>query len=63
MRREVARHVVHNILDTLGNNDYVNIYTFSNTTEALVECFDGKLVQVSCLDKFDIIIVICSLNH
>ncbi|CAG9772800.1 unnamed protein product [Ceutorhynchus assimilis] len=47
MRREVARHVVHNILDTLGNNDYVNIYTFSNTTDPLVECFNGKLVQAN----------------
>ena len=47
MRREIARHVVYNILDTLGNNDYVNIFTFSNTTEAIVECFDNMLVQVS----------------
>lgn len=47
MRREIARHVVHNILDTLGNNDYVNIFTFSNTTEPLVECFDDILVQAN----------------
>lgn len=33
-------------MDTLGNNDYVNIYTFSNTTDPLVECFDNILVQV-----------------
>lgn len=46
MRREIARHVVHNILDTLSNNDYVNIFTFSNTTDPLVECFDNRLVQV-----------------
>lgn len=47
MRREIARHVVHNILDTLGNNDYVNIFTFSNTTDPLVECFDDILVQAN----------------
>lgn len=47
MRREIARHVVHNILDTLGNNDYVNIFTFSNTTDPLVECFDNILVQAN----------------
>lgn len=46
MRREVARHVMVNILDTLGNNDYVNIYTFSNTTQPLVPCFNNMLVQV-----------------
>ncbi|XP_017771996.1 PREDICTED: voltage-dependent calcium channel subunit alpha-2/delta-3 isoform X2 [Nicrophorus vespilloides] len=47
MRREIAKHVVNNILDTLGNNDYVNIYTFGNTTEPLVECFDDLLVQAN----------------
>lgn len=47
MRREIARHVVHNILDTLGNNDYVNIFTFSNTTDPLIECFDNMLVQAN----------------
>ncbi|XP_022904961.2 voltage-dependent calcium channel subunit alpha-2/delta-3 isoform X1 [Onthophagus taurus] len=47
MRREIARHVVNNILDTLGNNDFVNIYTFSNTTEATVECFNDSLVQAN----------------
>lgn len=47
MRREVARHVMVNILDTLGNNDYINIYTFSNTTEPLVPCFENRLVQVT----------------
>lgn len=29
IRREIARHVINNILDTLGNNDFVNIITFS----------------------------------
>ncbi|XP_065173091.1 voltage-dependent calcium channel subunit alpha-2/delta-3 isoform X3 [Atheta coriaria] len=47
MRREIAKHVVNNILDTLGNNDYVNIYTFSNTTDPLIDCFEGHLVQAN----------------
>jgi len=33
IRREIAKHVINNILDTLGNNDFVNIITFSNITK------------------------------
>ncbi|XP_071450777.1 voltage-dependent calcium channel subunit alpha-2/delta-3 isoform X1 [Hetaerina americana] len=47
MRKEVARHVVSNILDTLGNNDYVNIFNFSEETTELVPCFKDLLVQAN----------------
>jgi voltage-dependent calcium channel alpha-2/delta-3 len=35
IRQEIARHVMNNILDTLGNNDFVNIITFSNETSVV----------------------------
>ena len=44
MRKEIARHVVINILNTLGNNDYVNIIKFSNVTEQ-VKFYDFKLYE------------------
>ncbi|KAJ8670395.1 hypothetical protein QAD02_001654 [Eretmocerus hayati] len=47
MRKEIARHVVNNILDTLGNNDFVNIIKFSNVTEHAVPCFGDTLVQAN----------------
>ncbi|XP_011260167.1 voltage-dependent calcium channel subunit alpha-2/delta-3 isoform X2 [Camponotus floridanus] len=47
MRREIARHVINNILDTLGNNDFVNIITFSNVTKEVVPCFSDTLVQAN----------------
>ena len=47
LRQEISKHVVHNILSTLNDNDYVNIYTFSNETEVLVPCFNETLVQVN----------------
>ncbi|XP_026319490.1 voltage-dependent calcium channel subunit alpha-2/delta-3 isoform X5 [Hyposmocoma kahamanoa] len=46
-RRDIAKHVVTNILDTLGNNDFVNVLTFANTVEEIVPCFAESLVQAT----------------
>lgn len=46
-RRILSKYIINNILDTLYDNDYVNIYTVSNSTQPLVECFDYNLVQVN----------------
>lgn len=45
-RRKISRHIVHDILDTLADNDYVNVFTFANTTEPLITCFNDTLIQV-----------------
>ncbi|KAG4073749.1 hypothetical protein HA402_000973 [Bradysia odoriphaga] len=42
-RKDIARHVVYNILDTLGPNDFVNIYKFSENVEAVVSCFNSTV--------------------
>lgn len=47
IRKEIAKHVVNSILDTLGNNDFVNIITFSNETNDIVPCFKDTLVQAN----------------
>ncbi|KAL6434662.1 hypothetical protein ACFW04_006181 [Cataglyphis niger] len=47
IRREIARHVINNILDTLGNNDFVNVITFSDTIRGVVPCFNDTLVQAN----------------
>ncbi|KAF5289107.1 hypothetical protein FQA39_LY15209 [Lamprigera yunnana] len=41
----IAKFLVNNILDTLGDNDYVNIYLFNNETRPLVDCFNYTLMQ------------------
>lgn len=46
IKRKIAAYTVNNILDTLNDNDFVNIYTFASTTEPLVDCFNDTLVQV-----------------
>jgi von Willebrand factor type A domain. len=45
-RREIARHVINNLLDTLGNNDYVNVLQFTSVCKEVVPCFADILVQV-----------------
>ncbi|XP_026759265.2 voltage-dependent calcium channel subunit alpha-2/delta-4 [Galleria mellonella] len=42
----VARRTLHSLLDTLSNNDYVNVYTFKNTTAEVIACFT-YLVQAT----------------
>lgn len=51
-RKEIARHAVNTILDTLGNNDYISVMTFTNDTEDVVPCFKDLLVQVSIVVSF-----------
>lgn len=45
-RRHMSMQVVNQILDTLNDNDFVNIYTFNNVTMPLVDCFNDTLFQV-----------------
>ncbi|KAK9744952.1 Cache domain [Popillia japonica] len=46
-RRIISRQIVHDILDTLADNDYVNVFTFANSTEPLITCFNDTLVQAN----------------
>lgn len=45
-KREIARHTINTILETLGPNDFVNIIQFSDKVDFVVECFRENLVQV-----------------
>lgn len=61
-KREIARHTINTILETLSPNDFVNIIHFSNDSRPIVRCFNDSLVQVSTLNKnqtevFDIITI------
>ncbi len=51
LRKEIAKHVVLNILETLGEDDFVAIYRFSGVVEPLAPCFahpvdDGDDLEV-----------------
>jgi hypothetical protein len=45
-KRAIAAATAKAILDTLGANDYVNVFRFSESTQELVPCFKDALVQV-----------------
>ncbi|XP_067204326.1 voltage-dependent calcium channel subunit alpha-2/delta-3 isoform X2 [Linepithema humile] len=62
IRREIARHVINNILDTLGNNDFVNIITFNNVTKEVVPCFNDTLVQANLANVRELKLAISDLE-
>lgn len=46
-RKDIAKHVVSSILETLTTNDFVNIFKFSEQIEAVVPCFNESIVQAT----------------
>lgn len=46
-RRDIAKSVVENILDSLSPNDFVNVLSFEKNVTQIVPCFKDTLVQVS----------------
>lgn len=46
-RKDIAKHVVSNILETLTTNDFVNILKFSDRIESVVKCFNESLVPAT----------------
>lgn len=42
---ELGITTVEAILDTLGDNDFVNLIAFSDTTKSVVPCFKDKMVR------------------
>lgn len=42
----LAKLTVVTIINTLGDDDFFNVFTFADTTQELVPCFKNMLVQV-----------------
>ncbi|XP_039092280.1 voltage-dependent calcium channel subunit alpha-2/delta-4 [Hyaena hyaena] len=45
LRMTIAKHTIATILDTLGENDFVNIIAYSDYIHYIEPCFKGILVQ------------------
>nr|XP_031849146.1 voltage-dependent calcium channel subunit alpha-2/delta-3 isoform X2 [Nomia melanderi] len=54
---------VQTILDTLGPNDYANVYRYGDTAEEIVQCFKDSLVQASPENVQELKIAASSLKH
>ena len=57
-KKKIARHVVLNIMESLGEDDFVTVLKFSNETKPLVECFtdsygEPELVQATAENIFE----------
>lgn len=43
----LVKATVNAILDTLGDNDFVNIVIFDEVPQTLVSCFHGKMIRAT----------------
>ncbi|XP_050452759.1 voltage-dependent calcium channel subunit alpha-2/delta-3 isoform X1 [Cataglyphis hispanica] len=51
------------ILDTLGPNDYVNVYRYGENAEEIVQCFKDSLVQASPENIHEMKIALSFVKH
>lgn len=47
MSKTIARTTVNAILDTLSNNDFVTVLSYTNVTNDVVDCFKDMLIQAT----------------
>ncbi|MCI4380260.1 hypothetical protein PGIGA_G00237670 [Pangasianodon gigas] len=45
LKLTIAKHTINTILDTLGENDFVNIIAYTDYVQYVEPCFQGTLVQ------------------
>ncbi|XP_073670877.1 voltage-dependent calcium channel subunit alpha-2/delta-4 isoform X2 [Paramisgurnus dabryanus] len=45
LRLTIAKHTINTILNTLGENDFVNVIAYSDYVQYVEPCFKGTLVQ------------------
>nr|XP_029712886.1 LOW QUALITY PROTEIN: voltage-dependent calcium channel subunit alpha-2/delta-3-like [Aedes albopictus] len=46
-RNYIAQLTVKSVLDTFSNNDFINIYKYSNDVDPLIDCFSDMLIQAT----------------
>ncbi|XP_076167136.1 voltage-dependent calcium channel subunit stolid isoform X2 [Ptiloglossa arizonensis] len=61
--RRLAISTTKTILDTLGPDDYVNVYRYGDTAEEIVQCFKDSLVQASPENIRELKIAASTMKH
>lgn len=56
--RHLTRMTAKTILDTLGDNDFVNIFSLDVAEQSIVPCFKDVLVQVGYFLQIEIVVFI-----
>ncbi|KAL3852948.1 hypothetical protein ACJMK2_016553, partial [Sinanodonta woodiana] len=51
LRMEIARSTIHEIIDTLTDDDHFNIILFSNYSRYVDQCFNGTMMPANSLNK------------
>ncbi|XP_014246185.1 voltage-dependent calcium channel subunit alpha-2/delta-4 isoform X2 [Cimex lectularius] len=59
---ELAKLTVKAIINTLGDDDFVNVFTFAETTKELLHCFKDLLVQANEINKRELIVALDSVQ-
>ncbi|XP_011861858.1 PREDICTED: voltage-dependent calcium channel subunit alpha-2/delta-4-like [Vollenhovia emeryi] len=61
--RRLTVATVKVILDTLGPNDYVNVYRYGENAEEIVQCFKDSLVQASPENVHEMKVALSIVKH
>lgn len=61
--RRLATATAKVILDTLGPDDYVNVYRYGENAEEIVQCFKDSLVQASPENIHEMKVALSTVKH
>ncbi|XP_011332586.1 voltage-dependent calcium channel subunit alpha-2/delta-3 isoform X3 [Ooceraea biroi] len=61
--RRLAIATTRVILDTLGPDDYINVYRYGENAEEIVQCFKDSLVQASLENIHEMKMALTSIKH